>query len=433
MPSGMLSGRVRVARTVLLTSAAVPLLLLVLAVVIAVVAGRAVRRRRRRALAVVAGVLTWLLVGTTATQAWARMSIDGSTLARTMVWFEADVDDLRRFPSRPLPAAGISLPLQQGTLPAGTLDDLDTGRAQQDVHALVEATGTEALLVLRGDVLVHEQYANGGAPDALHTSFSVAKSYLSTLVGIALDRGDLTSLDEPMTRWLPELLERDERFARVTLRHLVSMASGLCYEEQGLPWSDDAVTYYAPDLRGTALSVEVCEPPGRRWHYNNYNPLLVGLVLERATGTDVAAYAARHLWAPLGAETDGSWSTDSEQSAFPKMESGVNAVARDYARFGYLFAHDGRVLGRRVVSEHWVREATARETATDPVEHYQWWWWVDLERPGRFSARGNHGQFVYVDPDTDVVVVRLGRSYGDVEWPVVLRDIADRVAAAPGS
>ncbi len=415
----------------MLTSAAVPLLLLAGAVAIAVLVGRAVRRRRGRTLAVVAGLLTWLLVGGTATSAWARASLDGSTLARTMVWFEADVDDLHRFPSRPLPAGGPPLALRSSRLPADTLDLVAAGSEQWDLDDLVEATRTEALLVLRDDILLEEKYAHGGAPDVLHTSFSVAKSYLSTLVGIALDRGDLLSLDEPVTRWLPELLDRDERFSQVTLRHLVSMASGLCYEEQGLPWSDDAVTYYAPDLRATALSAEICEPPGRTWHYNNYNPLLVGMVLERATGTDVATYAARHLWGPLGAETDGSWSTDSEGSAFPKMESGVNATARDYARFGYLFAHDGRVGSRQVVSAGWVRQATARETTTDPAEHYQWWWWVDVERPGRFFARGNHGQFVYVDPATDVVVVRLGRSYSEVDWPAVLRDIADRVAAAP--
>lgn len=422
---------VRELSTVLLTSAAFPALLLVAGLALAFVVGRWVRRRRGHVIAVMAGVLTWLIVGGGATQAWAHASLDDSTLARTLVWFEADVDDLHRFPSRPLPASGEPLALRTGLLPAGTLDQVDAGRGPRDLAGLVEETKTEALLVLQDDVLVHEQYAHDGAQDALHTSFSVAKSYLSTLVGIALDRGELGSLDDPVTRWVPELLERDERFARVTLRHLLSMSSGLCYEEQGLPWSDDAVTYYAPDLRTTALSVEVCKPPGRTWHYNNYNPLLVGLVLERATGTDVATYAGRHLWGPLGAETDGSWSTDSEASGFPKMESGVNAVARDYARFGYLFAHGGRVGHRQVVSAEWVREATSRDSSTDPAEHYQWWWWVDVDRPGRFTARGNHGQFVYVDPATDVVVVRLGRSYGDVDWPTLLRDIADRVAAVP--
>ena len=228
---------------------------------------------------------------------------------------------------------------------------------------------------------------------------------------------------------MPELLDRDPRFAEVTLRSLVTMSSGLAYEEQGLPWSDDAVTYYAPDLRKVALDAQVASAPGERWLYNNYNPLIMGLVLERATGTSVSDYMARQLWQPMGAEAGASWSLDSEASGFEKLESGVNAVPRDYARFGYLFTHDGRVDDRQVVPADWVREATARDTSADPAEHYQYWWWLDTEREGRFYAAGNHGQFVYVDPASDVVVVRLGRDDGDVRWTEVLRDVADRVAA----
>jgi CubicO group peptidase (beta-lactamase class C family) len=112
------------------------------------------------------------------------------------------------------------------------------------------------------------------------------------------------------------------------------------------------------------------------------------------------------------------------------MESGFNARPIDYARFGYLFAHDGRVGDRQVVPEEWVAEATAADTSTDPAEHYQYWWWVDTDHPGRFSARGNKGQFVYVDPATDVVVVRTGVDFGIDDWPEVLADVVDRVNAA---
>jgi CubicO group peptidase (beta-lactamase class C family) len=322
------------------------------------------------------------------------------------------------------------LPLRAGELPVGVLDAVRVGDGERDLDDLVEATSTTALLVLRDDELLLERYAHGGAADRRHTSFSVAKSYLSTLVGIALERGDIGSLDDPVTEYVPELAERDRRFAAVPLRSLLTMSSGLVYEEAGLPWSDDATTYYAPDLRAEAVSAEVEGPPGERWHYNNFNPLLMGLVLERATGTSVSDYMARHLWQPMGAEADASWSLDSDASGFEKLESGVNAVPRDYARFGYLFAHEGRVGDRQVVDAGWVREATARDTSADPAAHYQYWWWVDTEREGRFYARGNHGQFVYVDPATDVVVVRLGREDGDVPWPEVLRDVADRVGAA---
>ncbi len=406
------------------------LLLVPLAALLGGWLGVRLTRRHPRWVRAAVGLVTALVVLGGALQVWARTSLDSSATARAMVWFEADVDDIDRFPSRPIPAGDEVLPLRAGELPAGVLDAVRVGDGERDLDDLVEATSTTALLVLRDDELLLERYAHGGAADRRHTSFSVAKSYLSTLVGIALERGDIGSLDDPVTEYVPELAERDPRFAGVTLRSLVTMSSGLAYEEAGLPWSDDATTYYAPDLRAEAVSAEVEGPPGERWHYNNFNPLLMGLVLERATGTSVSDYMARHLWQPMGAEADASWSLDSDASGFEKLESGVNAVPRDYARFGYLFAHEGRVGDRQVVDAGWVREATARDTSADPAAHYQYWWWVDTEREGRFYARGNHGQFVYVDPATDVVVVRLGREDGDVPWPEVLRDVADRVGAA---
>lgn len=418
----MPSGRMR---------AVTPTLLLVPAVaVLAAWLGVRLARGRRRWVRVLVGLVTAVAVLGLGLQVWARTSLDSSAIARAMVWFEADVDDIDRFPSRSIAAGDEVLPLTTAELPAGTLDRVRVGDGEANLSDLIEQTSTTAFLVLREDELLVERYANGGAADRAHTSFSVAKSFLSTLVGIAIERGDLGGLDDPVTEYVPELLEKDPRFAEVSLGSLVSMSSGLAYEEQGLPWSDDSTTYYAPDLRAEALSAEIAGPPGERWHYNNFNPLLIGLVIERATGVPVTEYMARHLWQPMGAEADASWSLDSEHSGFEKLESGVNAVPRDYARFGYLFAHEGRVGGREVVPPEWVREATRRDTSADPAEHYQYWWWVDTEREGRFFARGNHGQYVYVDPVTDVVVVRLGRDDGDVGWADVLRDVADRVAAA---
>ena len=415
----------------MLTSPLLVPLLLAVAGLAAWGVARLARRRRGRTVTALAAVLAFLAVTAGGLQVWALAALDASAVARAVVWRDADVDDWRRFPALPVPTGPRTLELRPGSLPAGVLDEVTLpGGRTEDLDALLERTGTQAFLVLRGDELVDERYLHGGSREATQTSFSVAKSILSTLVGIAIDRGEIASLDDPVTAYVPELLDRDEDFARVTLRSLVTMSSGLHYEEHGLPWSDDSVTYYSPDLRATALSVEIVEAPGTRWHYNNYNPLLVGLVLERASGTPVADYASEVLWQPLGAEADASWSADSEASGFPKMESGFNARAVDHARFGYLFAHEGRVGDRQVVPAAWVAEATARDTTTDPAEHYQYWWWVDTEREGRFTARGNKGQFVYVDPATDVVVVRMGRDSGIDDWPAVLRDVADRVQAA---
>ena len=376
-------------------------------------------------------VVTALVVGGAALQVWARLNLDESAVARAVVWMDADVDDWKRFPSSPIPAGDQVFDLGKGSLPKRTLDEVTmSDGATENLSEVLEGTHTTSFLVLRGEKLLVEEYPLGGERDDVTTSFSMAKSILSTALGIAIERGAVQSLDDPITRYVPELLEEDKRFAKITLRHLVSMSSGLSYSEWGLPWSDDAVTYYSPNLRDTAMSAEVDDEPGKEWHYNNYNPLLVGLALERATKEPLSSYVAEHLWQPLGAPYDASWSLDSDEHRFAKMESGYNARPVDYARLGYLFAHEGLVDGRQVVPADWVVEATSNDVETDPAAHYQWFWWVDTERSGRFYARGNKGQYIYVDPTFDVVVVRTGRDSVIEDWPAVLADITDRVIEA---
>jgi CubicO group peptidase (beta-lactamase class C family) len=112
---------------------------------------------------------------------------------------------------------------------------------------------------------------------------------------------------------------------------------------------------------------------------------------------------------------------------FEKMESGVNATPRDYVRFGYLFAHEGHIDGRQIVPEEWVREATAEDTSRDPNPGYQYWWWVDPARDGGFFARGNFGQFIYVDDVEDIVIVRTGSDFGIPDWPEVLGQVDDEL------
>jgi CubicO group peptidase (beta-lactamase class C family) len=335
-----------------------------------------------------------------------------------MIWREADVGDQHRFPSRPIPAGRHA-----SALPAGPEVDLrvsapgeDNGTARLD--DVLHGTDTRAFVVVHRGRVVFERYYGDSGPKTLETSFSVAKSFVSTLVGIAIDEGRIGSVDDPVTRYVPELAVRDPRFKQVTLRDLLTMSSGLRYQESSFPSprGDDTYTYYGVDLRKDALKrTEIEQAPGK-WHYNNYNPLLLGLVLERATGMSVSAYMASRLWQPLGAGSDASWSLDSKRSGFEKMESGLNATALDHARFGLLFLHGGEWNGRRIVSREWVRDATRIHTATDFPNPYGYFWWIDGKRPDRFDAFGNYGQYIYVDPHNEA-------------WLAIFRDIADQLAA----
>jgi CubicO group peptidase (beta-lactamase class C family) len=359
---------------------------------------------------------------------WAWASLDRSSIARAMWWTEADVGDQYRFRARTIRASDEASALRIGA----EIDPPASERAEGGLEAFLRETGTLAFVIVDDDRLVYERYYGGADRRTRHTSFSVAKSFLSTLVGIAIDEGLIGSVTDPITEYVPELLDRDPRFEAITLKDLLSMSSGLRYEEQELPlpWGDDIDTYYGTDLRTLALEdTEIVGPPGRVWHYNNYNPLLIGMVLERATGTSVAEYMSTRLWQPLGAEVDATWSLDSEDSGFEKMESGLNAAAVDYARFGQLFLHEGEWSGSRIVSREWVAAATAADASTDPAWHYQYYWWLDTERAERFYALGNFGQYIYVAPDAGAVIVRNGRDWGvdNDEWVSVLRQLADQL------
>jgi CubicO group peptidase (beta-lactamase class C family) len=386
------------------------------------------RRRARRWLLVVGGVLGLLMAAVLGLFGWAWSATDESTLARALIWRESDVGDQHRFPARSIPAGTRASPL-----PVGSEVELALSGEETELDQLLGETDTLAFVVVHEDRLVRERYLGGSTRASLQTSFSAAKSFVSTLVGIAIDEGLIGSIEDPVTDYLPELAARDPDFRRITLRHLLTMSSGIRYREGGFPsLGDDTYTYYGVDLRDVALNrTRIEQPPGLAWQYNNYHPLLLGLVLERATGMSVSDFMATRLWQPLGAEAAATWNLDSERSGFEKMESGLNARAVDYARFGLLFLHEGEWNGKRIVSKDWVRAATGADTTTGPASYfgYGYFWWLDMERPGRFYARGKYGQYIYVAPDANAVVVRLGSDWGveNTTWLATFRDIVDQL------
>ncbi len=218
----------------------------------------------------------------------------------------------------------------------------------------------------------------------------------------------------------------------VTIRHLLTMSSGLRYHEGSLPWTDDTLTYYEPDLRAVGLSASIERPPGEEFLYNNYNLILEGIILERATGQRVSDYLATRLWQPLGAEADASWSLDSEAHGFEKMESGLNATPRDFARLGLLVANDGRVGRQQVLPAAWIRQSISATTAGGAADFYGLHWWTGMPHSGPFPAGavmawGNHGQYIYVLPERDIVIVRLGERDDAAppnDWPHLFAKIA---------
>ena len=192
------------------------------------------------------------------------------------------------------------------------------------------------------------------------------------------------------------------------------MSSGLSFDDGASPWADPANTYHGIDLRTAVLTKPgIVDSPGTVFHYNDWNVVLLGLILERSSGMTVSEYTETRLWQPMGAEAQGSWSLDSEQHGFEKMFVGVNGRAIDLAKLGWIYLNAGKNGSNQVVSAEWVDEATRTDTTTDPAADYQYLWWID-EANDAYFANGDHGQFIYVDPTAEVVIVRQGRT-GDFD------------------
>jgi CubicO group peptidase (beta-lactamase class C family) len=357
----------------------------------------------------------------------------------------SDTGDIDRFPVR-LIANGDSvspIPVEPGLVPTNVTYQYGGKLRTENLQELIQRTDTAAFIVIRDDRIILQVY-HDNEESTPHTSFSVAKSFASALVGAAIADGYIGSVDDGVIRYIPELARRG--LDNLTIRNLLRMDTGIRYisaDDRPFflePFSDDALTYYPPDLRQVALSVEPSgDSIGSAFHYNNFHPLLEGLIIERATGMHVAEYLSKRIWAPMGAEYPASWSLDSQASGFEKMESGINAAAIDFARFGLLYLHNGFFHGSQVLPAKWVAGSTAPDpTDMRPFETmsswlkldgyygYHWWGLKNADGTYDFCASGNLGQLIYVSPRKNMVVVRFGNEPDSgVIWPYVVQPLVN--------
>jgi CubicO group peptidase (beta-lactamase class C family) len=360
-------------------------------------------------------------------------------LYRVLVWQESDYGDyMNNFPNRPLQASPEPFLFESAPDEEHVRQVFEANLGVDDFDAFLEGSGAQAFIVIQVDKILYENYFNGAQRDTMMTSFSAAKSFVTTLVGIAVHEGYIHSIDDPLTDYLPELAERDARFKDITIRNVMMMASGLDYQE--MRWAlfngDDPLTTYYLDQRKAALEfTKIVDRPGDYFQYNKYHPQLLGLVLERATGMTVTDYLQQKLWDPIGAEFGGSWSLDSEKSGFEKMETGVNARAIDYAKLGRLYLNGGQWNGKQVIPSEWVADATQVDPALQRAGYYpdemgqtlfndlhgyykyMWYGFFRGQDSHDFAAVGDHGQFIYVSPAKNLIIVRNGLEYGyDWTW-----------------
>ena len=319
-------------------------------------------------------------------------------------------------------------------------------------YALADAlrkTGTIAFMVIRNDSLLYDWYRPGKNKSDITSTFSMSKSFISALIGIAVDEGLIKSTDEPITNYL-DFLDK-KQFGKVTIQHVLDMRSGIKFNENYFnPFGDVARYYYGTNLKKYLKHLKMEEEPGKRFRYISLNTQLLGIILEKATGRPLTTYLQEKIWTPLGMEFDASWSVDSKKNKTEKAFCCINGRAIDYAKLGRLYLNRGNWNGKQILSENWVEQAyTFTGRKNNFVYSNHWWhtrdnipakdsitqklYYLDKNSPdhnivvpsGDFFAQGLFGQYLYIYPDKNMIIVRVGRREGwKVYWPEVFKYIA---------
>jgi CubicO group peptidase (beta-lactamase class C family) len=343
-------------------------------------------------------------------------------LGRFVFYNFADINDYKKFSSRPL--YSDTLKFNFYTTEKGKFPKTLTDKKQKEVpfDKYLEDNKTVAFLIIKNDTIQYEKYFRGYDKERIVPSFSMAKSVTSILIGCAIDEGLIKSVDEPITNYIPEL--KINGFEKVTIKHLLQMTSGIKFNESYVnPFGDAASFYYGLNLRKQIKKMKLKSEPGKKFEYASGNSELLGLVLERALkGKTITQYLQDKLWTPLGMEYDASWSIDRKKNGLEKTFCCINARARDFAKIGRLYKNKGNWNGKQIVSKKWVEESTKAEIKDGSVRDYQYQWWIPSPN-GDFIAEGILGQFVYVNPSKNLIIVRLGKNEGQAGWWTIFYSI----------
>ncbi|MBK9146833.1 MAG: serine hydrolase [Flavobacteriales bacterium] len=292
--------------------------------------------------------------------------------------------------------------------------------------------------VWQHDSLIFEQYWNGWDADSVSNSFSVAKSYISVLTGIAMGEGRIKSVFQPVSDFLPEFA--DSCHARINLHHVLTMSTGLDWSESGAdPFSDNAKGYYGTNVRELALTQPCRDEPGKELDYISGATQIMAEVLEAVYGSPLDELVREKVWGPLGCEHDAFWGKDREDGDF-KAFCCLYATARDFGRIGQLYLDSGMWRGKPVVPrEYWeasITPARLMDKGAANARYGYFWWLAELDGLPIHYARGFHGEYVVVIPHERLVLVRTGMKREEVnatghptdvfKWIAIARELASR-------
>lgn len=357
-------------------------------------------------------------------------------LGRVLTHYDSSVTDYKLFPERTIRRSEQPYSYTKNLNSSLENVKVNYSNKQKALLEFVKSTKTTSFIIVKNDEIVYEQYANGYDENSVNTSFSMAKSVVSLLIGKAIENGHIKSVKEPISNYITQFKDKD--IGATTIEDLLLMRSDIVYNENKFLWfGDDTLTYRYDDLRKLALNhTKLTDKYNGNFHYNNYHPLLLGIILERSTGVTVSEFFEREIWQKIGAEHDASWSLDSKNSGFEKMESGINFRAVDFVKIGSMVLHRGYWNGAQIIGGDWLESSTQCNLPIDSGEYessflagknigYKYMWYCVPTRSGfDIVAWGKSDQILYVSPENDTVILRTGKTDGGVSnWVETLKNL----------
>jgi len=337
---------------------------------------------------------------------------------RLIRWNIPDVYDYQKFPYVTIENSNnpYIIPKKIDTDLFSTFEFDREGETINGLTNLLALTKTNALIVIQNDTIIYENYLNGRNRESLCKSFSASKSILSMLIGIAVDEGDIKSINDPLKKYITDF--RNEELGEITIKQCLNQTTGIKYDKRMSFFSDKAKFFYTKNVRELIKGVDLENKPGTKWSTDEYSILLLGAVLENATGESISYYLQEKIWKPIGMEYSATFSIDSKDHKFEHVADGLNATAIDFAKIGMLLLKDGKWNYKQIIPEEWISESVSLNESLKTDRYglnFKYLWWIKRKN-GDFHAAGHFGQYIFVSPRSNTVIVRFGERKGGVHW-----------------
>ncbi|WP_258103762.1 serine hydrolase [Marinoscillum sp. MHG1-6] len=358
------------------------------------------------------------------------LTLSSCTVSRSLFWNFAGQKDIKRFPSNTIRKDSSTFDFAKELTPSNFYIDHYSHHGSNAIpleEFLSDFKHNLAFVVIKNDSILFERYADGYSDQSIVTTFSVSKTIISMLIGIALEEGSINSIHDPIVNYLPSL--SDHGFQKITIEHLLKHTSGIRFKERYInPFNNDVARYYyGKDVYKAIEKLKLETEPGQSFHYHSANTQLLGLILIRATGMSIADYMESRIWSKIGTELDASWSTYEKQPV-EKAFCCFNSSTIDLARFGRLMLNRGNWNGEQIIPADWIDKTHERSMEEGGIWGYQYHVILGLKEYGDFMAQGLYDQYIYMMPKKDIVIVAVNSTHKPtVNWRLVFLQIVDQL------